>query len=264
MVSVIGRVESLWRYPVKSMRGEELENAYLGYPGVFGDRLYAFHDTAAPKEFPYLTGREQEAMLLYVPCFRRREWAAKRANLAESESPAPGPRPLYPGPDDFAVEVRTPSGEVLAIDDPALLQMLRDGLGERHGLSLLRSDQAMTDCRPVSLFTLQTARQLGVELGIEIDKRRFRANIYADLGSSAGFAEEGLIGRQLRIGARATIALLERDPRCKMITLDPDTAEPNPEILRKLARGHDGCAGVYGAVLVEGVIRPGDPIEVLG
>jgi len=171
--------------------------------------------------------------------------------------------PLYPSRDDFTVEVETPSGQVLAIDDPTLMQMLRDGLDERHGLSLLRSDRAMTDCRPVSLFTLQTARQLGQELGIEIDKRRFRANIYADLGSSAGFAEDGLVGSQLRIGSKAVIVVLDRDPRCKMITLDPDTAEPNPEILRKVARGHEGYAGVYGAVLVEGLIRPGDPIEVL-
>jgi uncharacterized protein YcbX len=262
-MSVIGQVESLWRYPVKSMRGEKLEDAYLGYSGVFGDRLYAFHDTAAPKGFPYLTGREQETMLLHVPRFRHREQAAKPPNLAEAESIAPGLTPLYPSPDDFAVEVETPSGQVLAVDDPALLQMLRDGLDERHGLSLLRSDRAMTDCRPVSLFTLQTARQLGQELSIGIDKRRFRANIYADLGSSAGFVENGLIGRQLRVGSKAVIAVLDRDPRCKMITLDPDTAEPNPEILRKIARGHEGFAGVYGAVLVEGVIRPGDPIEVL-
>jgi len=245
------------------MRGEELEGAYLGYSGVFGDRLYAFHDTAAPKGFPYLTGREQETMLLHVPRFRHKEQAAKPPNLAEAESIAPGLTPLYPSPDDFAVEVETPSGQVLAIDDPVLLQMLRDGLDERHGLALLRSERAMTDCRPVSLFTLQTARQLEAELGIEIDKRRFRANIYADLGSSIGFAENSLVGRQLRIGSRVVIAVLDRDPRCKMITLDPDTAEPNPEILRTVARGHEGFAGVYGAVLVEGTIRPGDPIEVL-
>ena len=59
------------------------------------------------------------------------------------------------------------------------------------------------------------------------------------------------------------ISVLERDPRCKMITLDPDTAEPRPEILRKVARDHDGKAGVYGAVLVEGMVRQGDEIELL-
>jgi uncharacterized protein len=259
-MSVIGQVESLWRYPVKSMRGEELEEAYLGYCGVFGDRLYAFHDTAAPKRFPYLTGREQEMMLLHAPRFRHREQTAKPPNLAEAESIAPGLTPLYPSPDDFAVEVETPSGRVLAIDDPALVQMLRDSLDERHELSLLRSDRAMTDCRPISLFTLQTARQLGQELGIEIDKRRFRANIYADLGSWTGFAENGLIGRRLQIGSRAVITVLDRDPRCKMITLDPDTGQAERRVLHHVSKSHGGTAGVYAAVLVEGVVGKGDPI----
>ena len=70
-MTVVGRVESLWRYPVKSMRGEEIKQSFLGFSGVYGDRLYAFHDTSAPEGFPFLTGREQERMLLYQPRFRQ-------------------------------------------------------------------------------------------------------------------------------------------------------------------------------------------------
>ena len=84
-----------------------------------------------------------------------------------------------------------------------------------------------------------------------------------DLGSSSGFAEDEFIGRKLRIGSKAVLSILERDPRCKMITLDPDTGESDPKILRAVAQGHDGMAGVYGAVLVEGMIRKGDAIELL-
>lgn len=58
-MTIVGKVESLWRYPAKSMRGEEVKQSYLGFSGVYGDRLYAFRDTAAPEEFPFLTGREQ-------------------------------------------------------------------------------------------------------------------------------------------------------------------------------------------------------------
>jgi uncharacterized protein YcbX len=72
-MSLVGKVESLWRYPVKSMRGEELEEAFVGFSGVYGDRLFAFKSSAAPKGFPYLTGREQEEMLLYRPRFRHPE-----------------------------------------------------------------------------------------------------------------------------------------------------------------------------------------------
>ncbi len=55
-MSVVGRVESVWRYPVKSMRGEELPEIFAGFAGVYGDRLFAFKSTATPAGFPYLTG----------------------------------------------------------------------------------------------------------------------------------------------------------------------------------------------------------------
>ena len=59
------------------------------------------------------------------------------------------------------------------------------------------------------------------------------------------------------------VAVLERDPRCKMITIDPETAKPSADLLRKVTRDHDGMAGAYGAVLVEGTVRQGDAIELL-
>lgn len=77
----VGYVESLWRYPVKSMRGEELQEAFVGFAGVYGDRVYAFHSSAAPVGFPYLTGREQEQMLLYQPIFRDQHKMARPVNL---------------------------------------------------------------------------------------------------------------------------------------------------------------------------------------
>jgi uncharacterized protein YcbX len=110
---------------------------------------------------------------------------------------------------------------------------------------------------------LQTARKLSEELGSELDKRRFRANIYIELASEKGFGENELVGGTLRIGTKVVIRVTDRDPRCKMITLDPDTGQANPEIMRRVARDHDGKAGVYGAVLVEGIIRPGDEITPL-
>ena len=71
------------------------------------------------------------------------------------------------------------------------------------------------------------------------------------------------MGRTLRIGARTVIAVVKRDSRCKISTLDPDTAQPNPEVMRHLARDHEGQAGIYSAVLAEGTIRPGDEITLL-
>ena len=96
-----------------------------------------------------------------------------------------------------------------------------------------------------------------------MDKRRFRANIYVDLKSGRGFDEDTLVGRTLRVGTKTTLAVMDRDPRCKMITLDPDTGQQNAEVMKQLARAHETKAGVYGAVLVEGTIRPGDEISLM-
>jgi uncharacterized protein len=110
---------------------------------------------------------------------------------------------------------------------------------------------------------VQTARQLGDEVGAPLDTRRFRANVYVDLDAATGFGENAWVGQRLRIGDNAQIAVLERDPRCKMITLDPDTGDANPEVMRCVSKQHDGTAGVYGAVLVEGIIRRGDTITLV-
>ncbi len=262
-MSPIGHVESVWRYPVKSMRGQAMPEVFVGFAGVYGDRLFAFKSATAPPGFPFLTGRERHEMLLYRPRFRYPEKAALPPNLAEAEALAPGLNPIGAAIGDLAVDIETPSGRVLAIDDPELLRELAEGAVDVGALDLLRSERAMTDCRPVSLFSLQTARQLSDELGMSLDTRRFRANVYLDLEGSAGFDEEGLVGRRLRIGSRLVVSVVERDPRCNMITLDPDTGAPNADILRKVAQLHGGTAGVYGAVLAEGAVRAGDRVELL-
>ena len=121
----------------------------------------------------------------------------------------------------------------------------------------------MTDCRPLSIFAVQTAKKLGEEVGRAVDKRRFRANIYLDLPSSNGFAEDQFVGKTLRIGSKVIVSVLARDARCMMIVLDPDTAEKTPAVLKQVAQAHEGMAGIYGAVLVEGTLRKGDPVELL-
>ncbi|MDB6147158.1 MAG: hypothetical protein JWO45_822 [Spartobacteria bacterium] len=262
-MSIIGKIESLWRYPVKSMRGEELEEIFAGFAGVYGDRLYAFKSSASPIGFPYLTGREQHQMLRYRPRFRHPEKAAWPINVAEAQSMGSGVNPVSATAPELMVDVETADGQTLAVDDPALIKMLRNGIDEKHELTLLRSDRAMTDCRPVSLFSIQTARKLSEETATLVDKRRFRANIYLELASSDGFAEDEFVGRSLRFGSTVVMSVLQRDSRCMMITLDPETAEKNPALLKRVAQGHGGMAGVYGAVLVEGMLRRGDSVELV-
>src|SRR5438876_7846031 len=260
-MNVIGKVESLWRYPVKSMRGEELDEIFAGYAGVYGDRVFAFTSSLSPKGFPFFTGRDQRQMIRYRARFRNPEKAARPINLAEAESS--GANPISANASELMIEVETPEGKTLAIDDPALIDNLRANVDENHELKLLRSDKAITDCRPLSIFAVQSAKKLGEETGTNVDKRRFRANVYVDLTNAAGFAENQFVAKTLRIGAKVTVAVLQRDARCMMITLDPDTAEKTPAILKQVAQAHEGMAGVYGAVLMEGMIRKGDSVELI-
>jgi uncharacterized protein YcbX len=253
-MSIVGKVESLWRYPVKSMRGEELDEMFAGYAGVYGDRLFAFTSSASPKGFPFFTGRDQRQMIRYRARFR---------NLGEAEKLSPNLNPISADVSELMVDVETPDRKTFAINDPALIDNLRLNTDGNHELTLLRSDKAITDCRPLSIFAVQTAKKLGEETGVAVDKRRFRANVYVDLTNADGFAEDKFVGRSLRIGSKVTVAVLQRDARCMMITLDPDTAEKTPAILKAVAQAHEGMAGVYGAVLVEGTLRKGDAVELL-
>jgi MOSC domain-containing protein len=262
-MALIGTVDSLWRYPVKSMRGEEMDELFAGYAGVYGDRLFAFKTSAGPAGFPYFTGREQRQMIRYRARYRDPEKASRPVNWNEAQKLSPNINPISAPAPDLMIDVETPDGEIFAIDDPALMDNLRADLDGDHELTLLRSDKAMTDCRPLSIFAIQTARKLAEETGGAVDKRRFRANVYLDLASSAGFAEDEFVGRTLRIGSKVKVAVLQRDARCMMITLDPDTAEKTPAILKAIAQAHEGMAGIYGAVLAEGSIRKGDPVELL-
>src|SRR6187399_3726712 len=104
-MSSVGTVESVWRYPVKSMRGEELEEIFAGYAGVYGDRLFGFASSASPKGFPFFTGREQRQMVRYRPRFRNPDKAARPINLPDAASLGSGLTPLYADQDDLLVDI---------------------------------------------------------------------------------------------------------------------------------------------------------------
>src|SRR5262249_39708275 len=134
-MSMVGKVDSLWRYPVKSMRGEELDEAFAGFSGIYGDRLFAFRSSAGPKGFPYFTAREQQRLIRYRPHFRYPDKAARPVNLTEAESM--GANPISANPSELMVDVETPDGRTLALHDPALITLLPAAAHHKHHLPLL-------------------------------------------------------------------------------------------------------------------------------
>ena len=162
---------------------------------------------------------------------------------------------------DGTVLVSSTQGEPLALDNTSLPTLIT-GPDFTSTLTLQTDDLPFTDVRPIALHSLATVRALSQTLGT-FDGRRLRSNIVLALADDEPFAEDHLAGRTLQLGSIVRLSLLERIPRCRMVSLDPETAEPDPSPLRWLARHRDGRAGIYARALVPGIISVGDPVTLL-
>ena len=217
------------------MAGIPVEQAELTLQGVRDDRRFAFVQRQSRSAFPWLTAREHAELVRYRP-----RWSI-----------SDGRRVL---------EVLTPSGHVM----PVMSDELRAELEEAAGrpLFLLQDHRGSQDVAQVSLISLATIDRVAALSGTEPQPARFRANLYLVTPDGAPFAEDAWVGRVLRVGEQVRIAITEPDDRCAMITVDPDTAETNPAVLRAVATEHGNKAGIYGVVLTPGAVRPGDPIRL--
>jgi uncharacterized protein YcbX len=232
----VGVIRRLARYPVKSMRGEALPATALTLQGVAEDRRYAFVQAASRSAFPWLTARELPELLCYRPSVERA------------------------GSPEVAVTVTSPGGETWPVESDELRRDLETRSG--RSLFLLRDYRGSYDAAPVSLISRQTVARIAQESGTEEEAWRFRPNLLVDLESGAAFDELRWVGRILRVGDTARIAVTEVDQRCVMITLDPASAKPSPAILRCVAQQHGQCAGVYATVLTAGEVRAGDTVAL--
>ena len=237
---VLGTVGALYRYPVKSMRGEALDEARVTFQGVPGDRRYAFVQDGNLSVFPYLTGRQIPEMVRYTA------WLEDPADLMNSP-----------------VLVRTPDGETLPVESAAL----HADLARRYAkpFHLLRLGYAGTyDIAPLSLISSGTVRGLGAALGMTLDARRFRPTIYVETPEGLPYPEDQWVGRTLVFGDDAVrMRATERDLRCKMITIDPETGALEPRVLREVVQTRQEGAGIYGTPEKAGILRVGMPVRLL-
>jgi len=234
----VGKIHQLARFPVKSMAGQSLPATTLTLQGVPEDRRYAFVQTASRGSFPWLTAREMPELLRYRPTIEDA------------------------GAGEVAVTVATPSGEKW----PVQSEELRREVEERSGraIFLLRDYRGSYDAAPISLISRQTIARIAEVSETEEDPMRFRPNLLVDLQQGGAFEELNWVGRILRVGDAARVAITEVDQRCMMITLDPESAKPSPSVLRCVVQQHKQCAGVYGTVLTSGETRIGDTVWLEG
>jgi uncharacterized protein len=127
----------------------------------------------------------------------------------------------------------------------------------------LKSARGIFDCQHVSVFSLATVGALAAEAGCAIDPRQFRANVYIEPVSGQPFDEETWLGCLLQMGNEVLTGVTQRDPRCVMVNLDPESGKQDSRVLRSIAKGHQGQAGIYANVVRAGVIRVGDPIRLV-
>lgn len=236
---LVGSVSGLFRYPVKSMAGERLQEAVVGWHGLEGDRRYAFRREDAPGGFPWLSAGRLASLILYRP-------------LAHTDADGP------------SMSVLTPAGVTLDLEGDALAAELSAAFGSR--VSVMRLDHGIFDDAKLSLITESTIASLAGACGRALDTRRFRPNVVVRTTAAGAFPEEQWVGARLRLGAEdagPVMGVTQRDVRCAMVGLDPDTGAADPAILKTTVRVNDTCAGVYGAPLRTGRVHIGDPVYLL-
>lgn len=231
----IGEVEALFRYPVKSMKGGQVESADLGWHGLEGDRRLALRRMDDRSGFPWLTASRLPELIRFAPLWR--------------------------GAADIPTHVRTPEGEELAMFG----QELAADISRRHGspVEMVHLNRGIFDDASISVITSATVGEIGRLAAQPPDARRFRPNILIAASRSLPFEEDEWVGGILRFGdtgAAAAVYVTHRDERCAMVNFDPESARPAPEVLKAIARSRDSKAGVYGAVACRGRLRVGQPV----
>jgi uncharacterized protein len=232
----IGRIEAIFRYPVKSMRGEQVVSAQLGWRGVEGDRRFALRRIGAPGNFPWLTAGKFAALMQYAPVRR------------EAGEGAP-------------THVATPEGEELEI----LGEALAADIARRHGhpVEMMQMKHGVFDEADVSVIAAGTVKDICRLGGVETDVRRFRPNILVRTRQNAAFEENDWVGGQLTFGDgpdAPAVAVTMNDPRCVMVNLDPDGGAASPEVMKAALKANRNDAGVYATVTRAGRIAVGQAV----
>lgn len=237
----LGRVSAIFRYPVKSMAGELLDVARLGWHGIDGDRRFAFRRLNDKSGFPWLTASKLPELILYKPL---------RLDHDNNESPT---------------HVRTPHGKEYELQSSEL----REEISARFGsdVELMNLKHGIFDEGLISVISLDTVNSIERESGRGVDLRRFRPNVVIETNTSGPFEEDKWVGKTLIFGEgndAVAVKITMRDERCVMINLDPDTAERDSEVMKTVVRMNENCAGVYSTVVRTGELRAGQVVTLAG
>jgi len=268
---VLGSIVSLWRYPVKSMMGEELNATEITKDGLLGDRAYALVDSLDGKVATAKNPRKWPTLFDF------------RAALADA--PRPGVR-LPP------VRITLPEGAIVNSEQPDVNRTLSNALKREVTLSASSDQPAATaeeywldiegldhrdavtdfglpggtffDCAFVHLLTTATLDRLRLMYPQgRFEIRRFRPNIVVETANGEKeFVENAWIGQIVAIGDAVRLSITGPCGRCVMTTLPQGDLPKDPGILRTAVQQNHANVGVYASVLQGGKVRRGDSVRL--
>jgi uncharacterized protein YcbX len=234
----VGVVTCLYRYPVKSLLGEELESAVVNRRGVEGDREWAVYTA----DGGIGSGKTSHR-------FRRVDGLLRLQAVLDDGTP----------------RLDLPDGRSLPVDDPdagaALTALLGQPLELRPETTVPHHDDS-----PLHLVTTAALATLGRELGAQPEVARFRPNVVVDTlaaGLLEGYPEDAWTGRELALGDEVVVRIDGAMPRCVMVGAEQRDLPRDPAVLTTLGRVHDVDFGVQASVVRGGVMRPGDEVRLL-
>jgi uncharacterized protein len=233
--SCLGRLDGVYRYPVKSLVGESLRAALVAERGLVGDRLWCVQDA----DGKFGSGKSSRR-------FRKMD------GLLSLNARYDGATPV----------IELADGTEHRGDDPAVHAALSTLVG--RGVRLSREGQVSHfDEGPLHLLTTSALDRLGRAHGAPVDVRRFRPNLVVDTLDRQGFPEDTWVGRHLTVGDEVVLAIRAPMPRCVMVDLAQRELDPAPGLLRTVTEVNDANVGVVADVVRGGQVAVGDEVHAV-
>ena len=290
----VGTIQALWRFPVKSMLGEELEAVDLTEGGIIGDRSYAIRDRQTgkvasakhPKLWPNLLACRSAFVEPPQPGDEIPPTQIELADGTSVRSDAPDVNAVlsrffgrdvelaHAAQNGFTIDQYHPDEENYDPEghrDEVVEAQLGAAFFNERGLPTAVPEGSFFDLYPVSVLTTSSLDRLGeLEPQSRFDARRFRMNVIVDT-PARGFVENEWLGRTLAIGDDVQLGVALPDPRCVMPSLAQEDLPKDSRILKALARHNRidvagaryPCAGVYAVAEATGTIRRDDRVRMV-